>query len=179
MNNNFDTAYFAGGCFWCTEAIFKKIKGVINVIPGYTGGTVNNPNYSIVSKGYTDHAEAVKITYDSKIIKYDHLLNIFFSTHDPTTINRQGNDVGSHYRSAIFYVNSKQLQSINNFLNKLKNQKKFNKDIVTQISKFSKFYSAEVEHVNYYELNKFQPYCNFVIKPKVDKFNNEFKEYLD
>ena len=179
MNNNFDTAYFAGGCFWCTEAIFKKIKGVIDVLPGYTGGTVNNPNYTIVSKGHTDHVEAVKITYDPKAIKYDQLLNIFFSTHDPTTINRQGNDVGYHYRSAIFYVNSMQLQSINNFLNKLKNQKKFNKDIVTQVSKFSKFYSAEVEHINYYELNKFQPYCNFVIKPKVDKFNDEFKEYLD
>ena len=179
MNNNFDTAYFAGGCFWCTEAIFKKIKGVINVLPGYTGGTINNPNYATVSKGNTDHVEAVKITYDSKVIKYDHLLNIFFSTHDPTTINRQGNDIGSHYRSAIFYVNSMQLQVINNFLNKLKKQKIFNKDIVTQISKFSKFYSAEVEHINYYELNKFQPYCNFIIKPKVDKLRREFKEYLD
>ena len=179
MNNNFDTAYFAGGCFWCTEAIFKKIKGVINVLPGYTGGTVDNPDYNTVSKGYTDHAEAVKITYDSKVIKYDQLLNIFFSTHDPTTINRQGNDVGSHYKSAIFYVNSNQLQSINIFLKKLKKQKIFNKDIVTQISKFSKFYLAEVEHINYYELNKFQPYCNFVIKPKVEKLKDEFKEYLD
>ena len=179
MNNNFDTAYFAGGCFWCTEAIFKKIKGVINVLPGYTGGKVDNPNYNTVSKGYTDHVEAVKITYDSKVINYDQLLNIFFSTHDPTTINRQGNDVGSHYKSAIFYVNSNQLQSINIFLKKLKKEKIFNKDIVTQISKFSKFYLAEVEHINYYELNKFQPYCNFVIKPKIDKLIDEFKEYLD
>ena len=121
----------------------------------------------------------MKITYDSKVIKYDQLLNIFFSTHDPTTINRQGNDVGSHYKSAIFYVNSNQLQSINFFLKKLKKQKIFNKDIVTQISKFSKFYLAEVEHINYYELNKFQPYCNFVIKPKIDKLIDEFKEYLD
>ena len=179
MNNNFDTAYFAGGCFWCTEAIFKKIKGVIKVLPGYTGGKVDNPNYNTVSKGYTDHVEAVKITYDSKVINYDQLLNIFFSTHDPTTINRQGNDVGSHYKSAIFYVNSNQLQSINIFLKKLKKRKIFNKDIVTQISKFSKFYLAEVEHINYYELNKFQPYCNFVIKPKVEKLKDEFKEYLD
>ena len=179
MNNNFDTAYFAGKKWQNIGWKYIKIKGVIDVLPGYTGGTVNNPNYTIVSKGHTDHVEAVKITYDPKAIKYDQLLNIFFSTHDPTTINRQGNDVGYHYRSAIFYVNSMQLQSINNFLNKLKNQKKFNKDIVTQVSKFSKFYSAEVEHINYYELNKSQPYCNFVIKPKVDKFNDEFKEYLD
>ncbi len=179
MNNNFDFAYFAGGCFWCTEAIFKRIRGVINVLPGYTGGMTKKPNYNTVSKGNTEHVEAIKVTYDPKVIKYDHLLNIFFSTHDPTTINRQGNDIGPHYRSAIFYVNSKQLESINNFLKKLKNQKKFDKDIVTQISKFSKFYSAEIEHINYYELNKFQPYCNFIIKPKVEKLIKEFKEYLE
>ena len=175
---NKDYAILASGCFWCTETIFDNINGVLSVVPGYIGGSTENPTYEQVCSGNTGHAEAVKIEYDSNIISFDELLEVFFKTHDPTTLNRQGNDVGTHYRSIAFYSNLIEKEMIVNYIELLEGSSLFKDKIVTEIIKFNKFFKAENYHENYYELNKNQPYCDIVITPKVEKFQKNFKDKL-
>ncbi|HRN86856.1 MAG TPA: peptide-methionine (S)-S-oxide reductase MsrA [Candidatus Dojkabacteria bacterium] len=158
-------ATFAGGCFWCTEAIFQHIDGVLKVTPGYSGGDIENPTYNQVSTGETGHAEAVQIEFDPIIVDFEHLLKVHFETHDPTTLNQQGNDIGTQYRSIVFYHNEKQLVIIIKVLKSLK----FEKPIVTEVKKFEKFYEAEDYHKNYYNNHKNQPYCQIIITPKLEK----------
>tara|TARA_B100000945_G_scaffold318984_1_gene325095 strand:- start:1044 stop:1559 length:516 start_codon:yes stop_codon:yes gene_type:complete len=161
--------YLAGGCFWCTEAIFKRVEGVKKVIPGYIGGNIKNPSYKEVCSGKTGHAEAVYLEFDNKIISLDKLLLIFFQTHDPTQLNRQGNDVGTQYRSAIFYSDLKQKKITENIIKKLSQSIFKNKEIVTKTELAKDFFEAEKEHVNYYDLNSNQPYCQVIINPKIQK----------
>jgi peptide-methionine (S)-S-oxide reductase len=169
-----EKATFAGGCFWCTEAIFKRLKGVESVTPGYSGGSVDNPTYEQVSTGETGHAEAVHIEFDPKVISYEQLLDVFFHLHDPTTKNRQGNDVGSQYRSAIFYHGDEQRKVAEETINNLESSDTPKDPIVTEVVPFEKFYSAEDYHVNYFEIHKNAAYCRLVIDPKVTKL---YKEY--
>lgn len=176
--NNLKKAYFAGGCFWCTEAIFLRLKGVIKATPGYCGGNYVNPTYEQVCSGITGHAETVLIEYDSRLISYEKLLNVFFSTHDPTTMNRQGNDVGNHYRSAIYYTDLKQKKYAENFIKKSNEEGLFKRQIVTQIETLKEFYIAENYHMNYFQLNNNQAYCQYVIAPKIEKFKLKFKSEL-
>jgi len=159
----------AGGCFWCTEAIFRRIKGVKTVVPGYIGGHTTNPTYKDICTGATGHAEAISIDYDSKIVSLENILMIFFSTHDPTTLNRQGNDIGTQYRSSIFNNDQNEIKIILNFISDLEKSNKFENRIVTTIEKKSTFYVAENYHHDYYSLNKNVPYCSVVIVPKVKK----------
>jgi peptide-methionine (S)-S-oxide reductase len=177
-NPNLETATFGSGCFWCTEAIFERVNGVVSVISGYSGGSVDNPTYEEVCSGTTGHAECTQITFDSSIVSYDELLEIFWKTHDPTTLNKQGNDVGTQYRSVIFYHNNEQKQKAEYYKNKLTEEKIWEKSIVTEIAKFEKFYPAEDYHQEYYENNPNQGYCSFVITPKVEKFEKIFKDKL-
>ncbi|WP_111707870.1 peptide-methionine (S)-S-oxide reductase MsrA [Lutibacter citreus] len=176
--NKIETAIFANGCFWCTEAIFQLLEGVESVSSGYTGGKLKNPTYKEICTGKTGHAEAIKITYDSNIISYQELLEVFFSTHDPTTLNKQGYDVGSQYRSAIFYNSIEEKNIAENFIDELTKANVFNKPIVTEVSKLDIFYSAEDYHQNYYNNNKTQGYCTAVINPKLEKFIKNFKSKL-
>ena len=169
MNKNI---ILAGGCFWCTEAIYKYVNGVVEVTPGYTGGKTENPDYEEVCSGTTGHAEVVRITYDDIKISLEKILKIFFKTHDPTTLNRQGNDVGTQYRSAIFYENENELKYFEDYINKLNNSNTFNSKIVTTIEKKSHFYEAEQYHHNYFEKNPLNGYCNMIVRPKVEKFRN-------
>lgn len=169
------TLILAGGCFWCTEAIFKYVSGVEYITPGYIGGKTVNPSYEEVCSETTGHAEAVKIIYDENKIDLDKLLTIFFKTHDPTTINRQGNDVGSQYRSAMFYENDIELKTFEDFIEKLNQEKVYGARIVTSLEKKTKFYEAEEFHHNYFEKNPLNGYCNIVVRPKVEKFRNEYK----
>lgn len=178
QNTKLDTATFASGCFWCTEAIFERVNGVEKVISGYSGGTVPNPTYEQVCTGKTGYAECTQIIYDPKVVSYDELLEIFWKTHDPTTLNRQGNDVGTQYRSVIFYHNEEQKQKAEYYKNKLTEEKIWDKPIVTEITKFEKFYPAEDYHQEYYDKNPNQGYCAFVITPKVEKFEKVFKDKL-
>ena len=171
------TLIFGSGCFWCTAAIFKYVSGVEDLVPGYIGGTTQNPTYEEVCTGKTGHAEAIKISYDETKTTLNELLKIFFKTHDPTTINRQGNDIGTHYRSIVFYSNSKEKELVTNYIDFL-NNKIYDNKIVTEIVEFDKFYEAESYHENYYELNKTQPYCDLVITPKIEKFEKNFKSKL-
>lgn len=171
-------ATFAGGCFWCTEAIFKRLKGVLKVTSGYTGGDVENPNYSLVSEGGTNHAEAVQIEFDPQVISYERLLDIFWATHNPTTLNRQGADIGTQYRSSIFYHDDSQREKAENSKEKLDNSGKFRDKIVTEIVPFKNFYGAENYHQNYYERNQDAPYCSLVINPKIEKLIRDFNENL-
>lgn len=171
-----EKATLAGGCFWCTEAIFQKIKGVTEAISGYTGGNVDDPSYEEVSGGDTGHAEAIQITFDPKLISYSDLLLIFFRTHDPTTMNRQGADVGSQYRSVIFYETEAQKQEAEKA--KAEAQKQFDNPIVTQILALDKFYPAQDYHQNYYNQNPQKVYCKLVIDPKIKKLQKDFKKYL-
>ena len=174
-----DTATFATGCFWCTEAIFEELNGVLSVTSGYSGGTVNNPTYKEVCTGETGHAECVQIVYEPNKITFDELLEVFFEVHDPTSLNRQGADVGTQYRSAIFYHNAEQKQKAEYYKNELDKSGAFDKSIVTEITPFSKFYPAEDYHQEYYENNKnSNPYCSIVIKPKIDKFQKVFAKKL-
>jgi peptide-methionine (S)-S-oxide reductase len=177
-NNNMETATFGTGCFWCSEAIFSRVNGVVKVLPGYSGGNVKNPTYKQVCEGNTGHAEVVQITYDKSIISYAELLQIFFQTHDPTTLNRQGADVGTQYRSVIFYHNEEQHQLAEKIKNDLEKQHIWDTPIVTAIEPFTVFYEAEDYHHEYYENNPNQGYCQFVITPKVEKFEKVFKKYL-
>ena len=169
-------AVFGGGCFWCTEAVFKSLKGISSAVPGYSGGYVENPTYEQVSRGETGHAEATKIEFDPGIISYGELLTVFFATHDPTTLNRQGSEVGTQYRSAIFYENESQKQEAEEFIKKL-NVETGGRG-VTELVKFEKFYPAEDYHKNYYETHKDQPYCELVIAPKLEKVREKFRDLL-
>ncbi len=174
-----DTAYFANGCFWCTEAIFEQLNGVKSAVSGYTGGQTKNPTYKQVCTGETGHAECLQIVYDHKQISFDELLEVFWETHDPTTLNRQGNDVGTQYRSGIFYVNEEQKQKSEKYKAELDKSGAFDNPIVTEITPFSTFYPAENYHQEYFENNENNnPYCKIVIRPKVDKFRKVFKDKL-
>ncbi|WP_340073864.1 peptide-methionine (S)-S-oxide reductase MsrA [Leptobacterium sp. I13] len=171
-------AVFAGGCFWCTEAVFKRLKGVTNVTSGYTGGDVKNPAYREICTGKTGHAEAVKLTYSSDDIAYEELLEVFFATHNPTTLNRQGNDIGTQYRSAIFYTDESQRRSALGFIDKLKKEKIFQRHIVTEVMPLTVFYEAEDVHQDYYDEHINQPYCQLVIQPKLKKLNEKYTHKL-
>jgi peptide-methionine (S)-S-oxide reductase len=171
-------ATFGNGCFWCTEAIFQRLKGVSKVVSGYTGGKVKNPTYKEVCTGLTGHAEAIQITYDPKVISYPELLEVFWQTHDPTTLNRQGADVGTQYRSAIFYHTEEQKKLAEEYKKKLTASGAFDDPIVTEISPITEYYPAENYHQNYYNLNGSAPYCSYVIQPKIDKFKKVFKSKL-
>ncbi|MDJ1479083.1 peptide-methionine (S)-S-oxide reductase MsrA [Cytophagaceae bacterium YF14B1] len=173
-----DTATFGTGCFWCTEAIFQQVDGVLSVASGYSGGQVENPTYKQVCTGSTGHAEVIQVTYDPAKVSYPELLEVFWSTHDPTTLNRQGADVGTQYRSAIFYHNAEQKQLAEKYKKELDASKAFDDPIVTEITPFSKFYKAEDYHQNYYNQNGDQPYCRMVIRPKIEKFKKVFSQKL-
>jgi len=176
--NRYDTATFGQGCFWCAEAIFESLEGVQSVMPGYAGGTVKDPSYEDVCTGKTGHAEVVQIVYDPKIIPFSELLQAFWSSHDPTTPNRQGHDIGTQYRSVIFYHNEKQKTEAEKYKSELDASKSFPDPIVTEISPFTIFYSAEDYHKKYFDKNGNAPYCQFVIKPKLEKFEKVFKNKL-
>lgn len=178
MNKKTEIATLAGGCFWCTEAIFKRLKGVKSVVPGYAGGKVENPSYQQVSMGSTGHAEAIQIEFDPNSISFEKILDIFFHTHNPTTINQQGNDFGSQYRSVIFYHSENQRQISEKLKEELEEEEIFDKPIVTEIIPFTNFYLATDYHKNYYEKHKDDPYCTFVINPKLQKLLKEYKEDL-
>ena len=165
-----------GGCFWCVEAVFDGVKGVNNVVSGYSGGQIKNPSYKEVSRSKTNHAEVCKVSYDDNIIKLENILEIFFLSHDPTTLNRQGNDIGKHYRSIILYKNDEEKKKIVDFTKKM-NEDFFNNKIVTEIKQFETFYTAEGYHQDYYKLNESQPYCKFVISPKVNKARKQLSKY--
>ncbi|WKN42036.1 peptide-methionine (S)-S-oxide reductase MsrA [Tunicatimonas pelagia] len=171
-------ATFGSGCFWCTEAVFQDVAGVESVVSGYTGGHIKNPAYREVCSGRTGHAEVVQITYDPDVVSFDELLEIFWKTHDPTTLNRQGADVGTQYRSAVFYHDEEQQQLAEAYKHKLNESGAFNDPVVTEINPLEVFYPAEEYHQNYYKNNPEQGYCSFVIRPKVDKFKQVFSEKL-
>ncbi|MCB0748679.1 MAG: peptide-methionine (S)-S-oxide reductase MsrA [Ignavibacteriae bacterium] len=177
-DNKLEVATFGTGCFWCTETLFEKLKGVESAVSGYSGGTTENPTYKQVCTGETGHAEVIQVTYDPSIISFTELLEVFWKVHDPTTLNRQGNDVGTQYRSVIFYHNEEQKKLAEEYKSKLTKEKVFSDPIVTEITKFTKFYPAENYHQDYYEQNKSQPYCSFVITPKVEKFKKVFGNKL-
>ena len=174
MNQNLETATFGAGCFWCVESIFQNVVGVISVTSGYTGGHKEYPTYEEVCTGGTGHAEVCQIVYDKKIVTYPELLEIFWSTHDPTTLNRQGNDAGTQYRSVIFYHTEEQRKYAEEYKKKSDASGIFDGPIVTEIFPAGKFYPAEEYHQNYYDLNKEKPYCAFVIRPKLEKFHKLF-----
>lgn len=173
-----EIAILAGGCFWCTEAVFQRVRGVEKVRSGFCGGSIKNPAYREVVEGLTGHAEAVEITYDPALVSYNDLLAVFFATHDPTTLNRQGYDVGTHYRSAIFYTTDLQLQQATDFIHALTASKVYNEPIVTALSKATTFYPAEDYHTDYYNQNRQQGYCMMVIDPKVKKLLKNFEELV-
>ncbi len=170
-----EIATFGTGCFWCTEAVFQQLKGVTSVVSGYSGGHVENPSYDEVTTGQTGHAEVCQIEFNPDIISFDELLEVFFNTHDPTTLNRQGNDFGPQYRSVIFYHNEVQREIAERIKNELEANRIFKKPIVTEITAFTKFYPAEDYHQNYFRNNPDQGYCRYVIAPKLDKFEKVFK----
>jgi peptide-methionine (S)-S-oxide reductase len=178
MSNNFETITLGGGCFWCVEAVYQDVNGVQQVVSGYTGGTVDNPTYQQVCSGTTGHAEVVQITFDPEIISFADILYIFWRVHDPTTLNRQGADVGTQYRSAIFYHNDEQKAIAEKSKQEADASGLWPNAIVTEISPFTHFYEAEGYHQNYYRLNPNQPYCRMVIDPKVRKFKKEFQDKL-
>ena len=173
---NIKTIYFGGGCFWCVEAVFEDVKGVIEVVSGYSGGEIKNPSYREVSSGRTKHAEVCKIIYDTKKISLEELLEIFFLTHDPTTLNRQGNDRGEHYRSIILYNNQGEEDVIKTYIEYLNNNI-FDNKIVTKSEPYITFYKAEDYHQGYYKLNKEQPYCKMIISPKISKARESLYKY--
>ncbi|NLK07633.1 MAG: peptide-methionine (S)-S-oxide reductase MsrA [Firmicutes bacterium] len=173
-----EVATLAGGCFWCLEAVFQDLRGVSGVVSGYTGGTLPNPTYDEVCKGTTGHAEVVQITYDPLTISFDDLLEVFFHIHDPTTLNRQGADIGTQYRSAIFFASNQQKQEALAKISDLEAQEVFDQPIVTEVVPLGDFYPAEAYHVNYYNENPNQPYCRAVIGPKVAKFRKDFQGRL-
>jgi peptide-methionine (S)-S-oxide reductase len=181
MNNNnnmMEIATLANGCFWCSEAIFSRLKGVKSVLPGYTGGKVENPSYDEVCRGKTGHAEAAQIEFNPAVISFEKLLDVFWHTHDPTTLNRQGNDVGTQYRSAIFCHNEEQRESAERSKRELGKRGVFKDPIVTEIIPFEKFYVAEDYHKEYYEQHQDAPYCKFVIDPKIHKLLNKYGKDL-
>jgi peptide-methionine (S)-S-oxide reductase len=171
-------AVFGGGCFWCTEAVFRTLKGVLDVQPGYAGGHVENPTYEEVSSGTTGHAEVIRFEYDPILIGYDDLLNVFFATHDPTTVNQQGNDVGPQYRSAIFFTDDEQKTTAEAFIEKLNTSGQHGASIVTTVESLDRFWPAEDYHKKYYENHKDASYCQLVINPKLEKVQQKFHELL-
>jgi peptide-methionine (S)-S-oxide reductase len=172
------TATFGGGCFWCTEAVFQNLKGVSKVISGYMGGELKHPTYMEVCNGDTGHAEVIQIDFDENQISFSDLLLVFFKTHNPTTINKQGNDIGTQYRSVIFYENADQKSQSEKMIDDLSREDIFDKPIITQVSPISEFYEAEDYHQNYFNENKDKPYCSFIIQPKLDKFSADFREKI-
>jgi len=173
-----ETATLGGGCFWCTEAIYKNLDGVIRVVPGYSGGEVKNPSYREVCTGTTGHAEVVQVTFDTSVISFAEILEVFFETHDPTSLNRQGADVGSQYRSVIFYHSEVQKQTAEKVIKDMGEKKVYGRPIVTELAPAGTFYEAEDYHKDYFSQNKNQPYCRFVIVPKVEKFRKVFPDKL-
>ncbi len=178
MKENVQQIVFAGGCFWCTEAIFRRLRGVETVHVGYAGGSMKNPPYEAVSSGSTGHAEAVQVEFDPSVISLETLLSVFFATHDPTSLNRQGADVGTQYRSAIFYASEEQRATVDAYIKKLEQEKTFSNPIVTEIKPLDAFYEAEGYHQEYYEKNAGQPYCQVVIDPKIAKLRRQFAPFL-
>ena len=173
-----EKATFGEGCFWCSEAVFQRLRGVKSVESGYSGGNVDKPTYEQVSSGRTGHAEVIQVTYDPAQISFDELLKVFWQTHDPTTLNQQGHDVGTQYRSAVFYHSDEQKRIADEYKKQLDKSGTFKSPIVTEITQFKNFYPAENYHQNYFNANPTQRYCEFVIRPKVEKFNKEFKDLL-
>jgi peptide-methionine (S)-S-oxide reductase len=178
MSNAYEIATLAGGCFWCLEAVFDEAKGVVSAKSGYSNGHVPNPSYRAVCNGDTGHAEVIQITFDPAIISFRDLLNVFFAIHDPTTPNRQGADVGTQYRSAIFYHSAEQKEVAENLIGELNAQGIWTSPIVTEVTALDKFYIAEDYHQEYFAHNQFQPYCQAVVAPKVAKFRKHFLELL-
>jgi peptide-methionine (S)-S-oxide reductase len=178
MDKKFETATFGAGCYWCVEAIFQRLNGVTSVKSGFSGGHIKNPSYKEVCNGTTGHAEVCQIYFDTSVISYTELLEVFWKTHDPTTLNRQGNDIGTQYRSAIFYHNDKQKELAEEMKLKLDQAKIWNDPIVTEIVPFDAFYQAEDYHQDYYDNNVSQPYCTYVITPKIEKFEKVFRDKI-
>ena len=178
MNTNLQTATLAGGCFWCLEAVFDEMKGVVSVESGYSNGHISNPTYREVCGGNTGHAEVVRITYDPSVISFHDLLNVFFAIHDPTSLNRQGADTGTQYRSAIFYHNDEQKKIAEELIQSHHAQKIWDRPIVTEVTTLDMFFMAEDYHQEYFARNTFQPYCQAVVAPKVSKFRKHFLELL-
>lgn len=178
MGKGVEQATLGGGCFWCTEAVYLQLNGVVDVKPGYSGGHVRNPSYREVCNETTGHAEVVQVTFNPEIVSFSEILDVFFKTHDPTTLNRQGNDVGTQYRSAVFYHSAEQKQIAEKVIRQLETEKVYHAPIVTEVTAFTAFYPAEDYHVNYFERNKNQPYCRFVVAPKVEKFKTVFQDKL-
>jgi peptide-methionine (S)-S-oxide reductase len=177
-SKNMEKATFGAGCFWCVEAVFQELNGVLKVESGYTGGQIKNPTYREVCSGRTGHAEVIQITYDPAVISFDELLEVFWKTHDPTTLNRQGADQGTQYRSAVFYHNDEQKKKAEEYKKALDSSGAYTNPVVTEISPATEFYAAENYHQNYFKDNPDQPYCSFVIQPKMEKFRKVFKEKL-
>jgi len=178
MNTNLQTATLAGGCFWCLEAVYDEIKGVQGVESGYAGGQMDNPTYRAVCNGDTGHAEVIQVHFDPNVVSYRDLLNVFFAIHDPTTLNRQGADVGTQYRSAIFYHDDEQKKTAEELIKDLNAQQIWDRPIVTEVAPLDKFYMAEDYHQEYFARNPYQPYCMAVVSPKVSKFRKHFIERL-
>ena len=176
--NNYEVAVFANGCFWCTEAVFLSLKGISMVTSGYSGGTIPQPTYEQVSSGNTGHAECIKIEFDASSISYDELLAVFFNTHNPTTLNRQGNDVGTQYRSVIFYTNEIQKEKARTLIAELNESKAYDMPVVTEVMPLREFYSAEEYHAQYYAKHSNQSYCELVIAPKLEKLQKQFTNLL-
>ena len=176
--SNLETITLGGGCYWCVEAVYENLKGVTSVVSGFSGGRTNNPSYEEVSRGRTGYAESVQITYDKTITSLDEIFEVFFTVHDPTTLNRQGADEGTQYRSVIFYRNDTQKKAAQTIIAALQKAKVYDRPIVTTLEPFTKFYKAEDYHQNYYANNKSEPYCQMVIQPKIAKFEKVFKDRL-
>ena len=177
-NQQTAVAVFGGGCFWCTEAVFDELRGVKSVVSGYSGGTTKDPTYEQVCSGQTGHAEAIKIEFDPAQISFRDLMTVFFATHDPTTLNRQGNDVGTQYRSAIFFTDEQQKAEAASFIKELEEAKTFSNSIVTRLEPLADFYSAEDYHQQFYANNPYQPYCQYSIPPKLNKLHKQFSTLL-
>lgn len=177
-DNKLKIATFAGGCFWCTEAVFNRVEGVSKVVSGYTGGNIKNPAYREICTGRTGHAEGIQVYFDDKVISFVELLEIFFATHDPTTLNKQGHDVGTQYRSAIFYNTEKQKNEAEAFIAYLNSENIFNMPVVTEVTELDVFYIAGDDHQEYYERNTENSYCQYVIHPKIKKLNTYYADKL-
>jgi peptide-methionine (S)-S-oxide reductase len=178
MSQSMETATLGAGCFWCVEGVYQELKGVEKVVSGYSGGHKENPGYKEVCDGTTGHAEVAQITFDPSVVSFREILEVFFLVHDPTTRNRQGNDVGTQYRSAIYYHNAAQKEISETVIKELNASGAWEKPIVTEVTAFEKFWPAEDYHQNYYKLNSEQPYCQYVVRPKLEKFRKVFKEKL-
>ena len=178
QSSKLEKATFAAGCFWCIEAVLRELKGVKSVVSGYSGGEMDNPNYEDVTTGETGRAESVQVEFDPDVITYGELLDVFFRVHDPTQLNKQGNDIGTQYRSVIFYHDEKQKKLAEEYIKELEKKKIYDAPVVTEVAPFKRFYKAEEYHQNYYEKNPDQAYCQIVINPKMEKFRKEFGEKL-